>query len=251
MSFFRWIFKRNRNKVEIDEGKLPDHIAIIMDGNGRWAKRRGLPRNVGHREGANALRRVVLSCNEIGIKYLTVYAFSTENWKRPKSEVDALMNLLIEFLKSADRELAGKNVRICVIGDVEGLPLNIQKEIQRVTKSTSRNTGLNFNIALNYGSRAEMLYAVKAVADEVKKGKMKIDEISEQVISERLYTREIPDPDLIIRTSGEQRISNFLLWQIAYAEFWFTDVLWPDFNGDILLEAVKQYQNRNRRFGGI
>lgn len=252
MSFLKNIFKiRNWKKSDIDYNKLPAHIAIIMDGNGRWAKKRALPRSVGHREGAKTLKEITTFCGEIGIKYLTVYAFSTENWKRPKSEVDALMNLLLDYLKNAETHIGGKNVRIQVIGDVSVFDDKIKKEIDRVTKLTSKNTGLILNIALNYGSRAEIVHAAKKIAKEVSEGKLKVDDIDEKVLNDGLYTAMIPDPDLLIRPGGEKRLSNFLLWQSAYTEFWYTDVLWPDFKKEHILDAIFEYQKRNRRFGGI
>lgn len=241
-------FKREK---EAPKDKLPEHIAIIMDGNGRWAKKRGLTRNFGHREGANTLRKIVKFSDKVGIKYLTVYTFSTENWKRPKSEVDTLMNLLLEYLKNAERELAGNSVRIRVIGDVKGLPDEIQREIIRVSESTEANIGLNLTFAINYGSRDEIVNAVKEIIHEVSKKELSISDINESVISSRLYTAGLPDPDLLIRPGGERRISNYLLWQSAYTEFWYTDVLWPDFREKHLLEAISDFQNRNRRFGGI
>lgn len=241
-------FKREK---EAPKDKLPEHIAIIMDGNGRWAKKRGLTRNFGHREGANTLRKIVKFSDKVGIKYLTVYAFSTENWKRPKSEVGTLMNLLLEYLKNAERELAGNSVRIRVIGDVKGLPDEIQREIIRVSESTEANIGLNLTFAINYGSRDEIVNAVKEIIHEVSKKELSISDINESVISSRLYTAGLPDPDLLIRPGGERRISNYLLWQSAYTEFWYTDVLWPDFREKHLLEAISDFQNRNRRFGGI
>ncbi|WP_265443510.1 isoprenyl transferase [Acetivibrio straminisolvens] len=252
MSFLKNIFKiRNWKKSDIDYNKLPAHIAIIMDGNGRWAKKRALPRSVGHREGAKTLKEITTFCGEIGIKYLTVYAFSTENWKRPKSEVDALMNLLLDYLKNAETHIGGKSVRIQVIGDVSVFDDKIKKEIDRVTKLTSKNTGLILNIALNYGSRAEIVHAAKKIAKEVSEGKLKVDDIDEKVLNDGLYTAMIPDPDLLIRPGGEKRLSNFLLWQSAYTEFWYTDVLWPDFKKEHILDAIFEYQKRNRRFGGI
>ena len=246
-------FKRKSKKEakEIDYTRLPAHIAIIMDGNGRWAKKRGLTRSFGHKEGSNNLKKIAGFCDDIGIKYLTVYAFSTENWKRPKNEVETLMSLLLEYLKNAERELGGRSMQIRVIGDKKGLPEDIQKEIIRVEKSTQMNTGLKFNIALNYGSRDEILFAIKEIVKEVRQGKMIEDKIDMQTVTDHLYTVGIPDPDLLIRTSGEKRISNFLLWQSAYTEFWYTDVLWPDFKENHILEAIEVYQNRNRRFGGI
>lgn len=250
MLFLEKLFKKEK-KVKIDDGKLPEHIAIIMDGNGRWAKMRGLSRSIGHREGSNTLKRIANYCDKIGIKYLTVYAFSTENWKRPKSEVDALMSLLLEYLRNAERELGGKSMRIMVIGDVNGLSQEIQDEISRVSELTKNNTGLHLNIALNYGSRSEILFAVKGIIKDIESGKLRLSDINENVISSKLYTADIPDPDLIIRTSGERRISNFLLWQSAYSEFWYTDVLWPDFREEHILEAINEYRNRDRRFGGV
>lgn len=247
------IFKRlfKKKKQDIDYSRLPEHIAIIMDGNGRWARKRGLSRSVGHREGSNTLKKMVIFCEEIGIKHLTVYAFSTENWKRPKNEVDSLMSLLKEYLRNADKELSGKNVRINVIGDISRLSPEIQNLTKKVMKSTRHNTGMNLNIALNYGGRDEILKAVRCIAKEVAAGKITADDIDEKTISDHLYTSGIPDPDLLIRTSGEIRLSNFLIWQSAYSEFWFTDVLWPDFKKENMIEAISDYQKRKRRFGGI
>ncbi|HHW49667.1 MAG TPA: isoprenyl transferase [Clostridiaceae bacterium] len=245
----RKLFKRK--KVQLDKSKLPLHIAIIPDGNGRWAKRRGMPRSAGHREGAKTLKKIVKFCAQLGIKYMTIYVFSTENWKRPKSEVDDLMSLLLEFLRNAEAELEGSNVRIKVIGRIEDLSDELQKEIRRVEKHTDGNTGLCLNIALNYGGRDEIVSAVKKIAKEVAEGRLNPDEIDESVVSSRLYTCKIPDPDLLIRTSGEKRSSNFLLWQLAYTEFWYTNVLWPDFTENNMIEALQSFQNRNRRFGGI
>jgi len=248
-----WFPGRGRKKADraLDQKGLPVHIAIIMDGNGRWAAKRGLPRSIGHREGANNLKRIVIECNKIGIKYLTVFAFSTENWSRPKSEVDALMSLLLEFLQNADRELAGQNIRIRVIGEVEGLSDDIVKEIDRVVRKTESNDGLTLIIALNYGSRNEIVQAVVRIAREVQCGRMKPEDINEKVFSEYLYTAGIPDPDLVIRSSGENRLSNFLLWQSSYAELWYSDTLWPDFSERDLHQAIEDYKKRNRRFGGI
>lgn len=238
-------------KNKIDYNRLPVHIAIILDGNGRWAKKRGIPRNIGHREGAKTLEKVVLFCNEIGIKYLTVYAFSTENWKRPKEEVDALMKLLKEFLDGYQERLGKKNIKINILGDIRALPPDFQDEIIEVEKFSSKNSGLSLNIALNYGSRIEILNAVKDIAADLNNGKIKEDEITEERLSDYLYTKGNPDPDLLIRTSGEYRLSNFLLWQLAYTELWFDKVLWPDFSEQHLLSAIIDYQKRNRRFGGI
>lgn len=240
-----------QKKINEDLKAVPNHIAIIPDGNGRWAKKRGLPRSIGHREGSMTLKKIVIYCSKIGVKYLTIYAFSTENWKRPQSEVDTLMNLLLEFLRNAEKELDGSNVSIKVIGDVNGLPNELQQEIIRVQELTSVNDGLCLNIALNYGSRSEMLHAVIEIAKKVKDNKLLIDEIDESEFESCLYTADIPDPDLLIRTSGEQRISNYLLWQCAYTEFWFTKELWPDVNESHILEAIRAYEKRNRRFGGV
>jgi undecaprenyl diphosphate synthase len=249
MGLFDKIFPQK--KIDEEFKAVPQHIAIIPDGNGRWAKKRGLPRSVGHREGSMTLKRIVIYCSKIGVKYLTVYAFSTENWKRPQSEVDALMNLLLEFLRNAEKELEGSNVRIRVIGDILGLPEELQKEIARVEKFTGVNNGLSLNIALNYGSKLEILHAVKSIAAESKEGKLSIEDIDEKHIEQHLYTRGIPDPDLLIRTSGEQRISNYMLWQCAYTEFWFTSELWPDVKESHIAEAITAYEKRNRRYGGV
>lgn len=244
--------KRRKVKPEFDsQAGLPEHIAIIMDGNGRWASKRGLPRSAGHREGANNLKRIVSECNRIGIRFLTVFAFSTENWSRPKSEVDTLMSLLLEFLHNADKELAGQNIRIRIIGESEGLSPEIIKEIDRVVHKTESNTGLNLVIALNYGSRNEIVQAAVKIAEDIRSGRMKPEDINEKVFSGYLYTAGMPDPDLIIRPSGESRLSNFLLWQSSYAEFWYSDALWPDFTKEDLHQALADYQKRNRRFGGL
>jgi len=240
------LFKKKR---KLDMNNIPRHIAIIMDGNGRWARKRGLSRSMGHREGSVTLKKIVEACYNLGVKYLTVYAFSTENWSRPKEEVDELMKLLLEYLKNAEKELKGKNVRIRVIGDRKRLPAEIVSEIERVEEKTSHNDGLIFIIALNYGGRQEIVDAVNAIAEDIRNGK--ITEINEDVISQRLYTRDIPDPDLLIRTSGELRLSNFLIWQSSYSELFFSDVLWPDFTPKHLEEAILSYQGRQRRFGGL
>lgn len=236
-------------KQEIDTKNIPKHIAIIMDGNGRWAKKRGLSRSMGHREGSRTLKKIVEACYQLGVRYLTVYAFSTENWSRPKEEVDELMKLLLEYLRNAERELAGKKVRIRVIGEKKHLPKEIIKEIKRVEENTENIEGLDFIIALNYGGRQELVEAVSNLVEDAKAGL--ISEIDEEAISERLYTNGIPDPDLLIRTSGEMRISNFLIWQLSYSEFFFCDVLWPDFSEVNLKDAIISYQGRQRRFGGV
>lgn len=240
-----------RKKDKINRNNLPLHIAIIPDGNGRWANRRNMPRTMGHREGSKVLREIVLFCSEIGIKHVTVYAFSTENWKRPKNEVDSLMGLIHEFLEKAEEELSGSNIRIRIIGDMQALSRELQKEISKVMEMTKANTGLVLNIALNYGGRSEIARAVRIIARDVKEGRIRTEDINEELISSKLYTSGMPDPDLLIRTAGEKRISNFLLWQSAYAEIWNTEVLWPDFSKKHLLEAIYNYQNRKRKFGGI
>ncbi|HOA54630.1 MAG: isoprenyl transferase [Acetivibrionales bacterium] len=246
------LLRRKTKKHGLDTSRdLPVHIAVIMDGNGRWAARRGLPRNAGHREGANTLKRVVKECNAIGIKYLTAFAFSTENWNRPRQEVNALMQLLLEFLQNAEKELAGTNIRITVIGDTDKLSEEIRNEIDRVVANTAANTGLNLVIALNYGSRCEIAAAAARIARDVREGRIEPEDVDEELFSNYLYTSGIPDPDLVIRPSGEYRLSNFLLWQSSYSEFWYSDILWPDFSKEHLYQAISDYQNRNRRFGGL
>jgi len=247
-------FNKKRKKIQEKElngnNKIPVHVGIIMDGNGRWASRRGLPRSAGHRAGADNMREIVRAANEIGIKYLTVYAFSTENWSRPKDEVDNIMDLLLEFLKNADKEIGNNKIRIKIIGERNCLSEEIVREIDRITEKTKLNDGITLIIALNYGGRREIANAAKQLALKVKEGKLDPDDINEELVSKHLYTADIPDPDLIIRPSGEKRISNFLLWQSSYAEFWFSDVLWPDFSKKDLMEAIEVYQKRDRRFGG-
>lgn len=238
-------------QIYIDENKLPKHIAIIMDGNGRWAKRRGLPRTIGHRAGVEALKGIIQASAEIGIEILTFYAFSTENWKRPKSEVDALMNLLVEYLNKEIKTLHKNNIRIITIGDLYHLPEKPRNTVLKAIDLTKNNTGLVVNVALNYGSRSELTHAFKSLLSDVQKGMIQPENIDEKTIENYLYTAGLPDPDLLIRPSGELRISNFLLWQLAYTEFWFTDILWPDFKKEHLLEAVFSYQNRERRYGGL
>lgn len=233
----------------VDVENLPEHIAIIMDGNRRWAKANNLDTATGHKEGAENLKRIAKYANRIGIKYLTVYAFSTENWKRTKDEVGAIMKLMkfyiIDFFKSYD-----ENIRVRIIGKAEGVPTDLYKEMKKVEENTKNNTGLVLNIAFNYGGRDEIVTATKNIAQLVKEGKMSIEDIDEDLISDYLYTAGQPDPDLLIRTSGEERISNFLPWQISYSEFVFTDTYWPAFSNNDLLEAIATYQKRTRRFGG-
>lgn len=233
----------------IDLGKLPKHIAIIMDGNGRWAKERGEDRVFGHHEGVMSVRDIVNACGEVGIKYLTLYAFSTENWNRPKEEVNALMELLVNTIRKEADELKKKNVRLHVIGDFESLPELAQKEMDEAKEITAANTGLNLILALSYSSRWEIVEAAKKIAVATAKGELQAEEINEQVFNSYLNTAEFPDPELMIRTSGEHRISNFLLYQLAYAELYFTPVHWPEFRKQHLYEALLNYQQRERRFG--
>lgn len=235
---------------EIDMEKLPKHIAIIMDGNRRWAKDRGLTTKEGHKAGSKNLENIARFCNKIGIKYLTVYAFSTENWKRSQEEVSALMFILKANLDSMLRKMDLENIRIRVIGEKENIPDDIQKRIDKLVEKTKNNTGLTLNIAFNYGGRAELVHSAKVIAEKVKNGELAIEDINENTISENIYTAGQPDPDLMIRTSRELRTSNFLPWQLTYTEFYFPEKHWPEFNEDELLEAIKVYQGRNRRFGG-
>lgn len=237
--------------TSISEQPVPEHIAIIMDGNGRWAKKRALPRVAGHHEGMKVVRRITIMANKLGVKTLTLYAFSTENWKRPKTEVDYLMRLPEEFLGTYLPELASENVKVQMIGYKDTLPTHTFKAVERAMESTQDNTGLILNFALNYGSRAEIIEAVKSIVNKTKNGILNENEINEETFSKHLMTYGLPDPDLLIRTSGEIRLSNFLLWQLAYTEFWFTDVLWPDFSEEHLFKAIEEYQRRQRRFGGI
>lgn len=236
-------------RESINKNNIPKHVAIIMDGNGRWAKQHGEDRIFGHHEGVNSVREIVEACGEIGVRYLTLYAFSTENWNRPKEEVDALMELLVSTISLEAQNLHKKGVRMQVIGDVESLPLSCQKELQESIDLTANNDKVTLILALSYSSKWEITEAVKKVAAQVEKGEIKINEINSRLIDENLNTKNFPDPELMIRTSGEHRISNFLLWQLAYAEFYFTDILWPDFRKDEFFKAIISYQNRERRFG--
>lgn len=231
--------------------RIPEHVAIILDGNGRWAKKHLMPRNLGHSQGAKVVEQICEDAWDLGIKYLTVYAFSTENWSRPEKEVKALMKLLRKYLEDCIERTSKNNMRVRVIGEKSRLDEDIRRSIEELEKISSVNTGLNFTIALNYGSRDEMIRAVKAVAADCRDGKLAPDEIDEACFSSYLDTKELPDPDLMIRTSGEQRLSNWLLWQMAYTEFYFTDVLWPDFNKKELIRSIEYYNTRERRFGGI
>ena len=228
---------------------IPQHVAVIMDGNGRWAKKQGLMRVRGHEKGAKAVRETVETCAELGIKNLTLYAFSTENWKRPKLEVDTLMKLLVSSLKKELSTLQKNNISLRAVGSLELLPKTAQKELQEVITATQSNKHMILTLALSYGSREELITVIKNVATQVKNGDIEVEHINQDTINGLLYTNYMPDVDLLIRTSGEQRISNFLLWQIAYAELYFTDVLWPDFRKEHLIEALKNYQDRERRFG--
>ena len=241
----------NNLKYDIDLEKMPTHIAIIMDGNGRWAKSRFLPRTAGHKAGVETIRKVVKEADRLGIKYLTLYAFSTENWKRPKLEVDALMNLLVTYLKNEIDELHKNNVKLTAVGDFEKLPEACVRELHSAMDKTKDNTGVHLNLALNYGVRNDIREAVVELAKEYKEGKISLEDITEENIKKHLSTGEIPDPDLVIRTSGEQRLSNFLLWDVAYSEFYYTDIHWPDFDGEALEKAIYSYQKRDRRFGGV
>lgn len=231
--------------------RIPEHIAIVMDGNGRWAKKRGLPRLAGHNAGMQALKEIVKKASCLGVKQLTVYAFSTENWKRPEDEVSGIFKLLIVYMKKELAELHANQVKVNIIGEYKLLPSDAVDSLEQSIETTKDNTGMQFNIALNYGSRAELLRAVRRIAEEVRDGELPVENIDEGCISSHLYTRGIPDPDLVIRTSGELRLSNYLLWQIAYSEFVFSDVFWPDFTPECLEEAILEYQNRDRRYGGV
>ena len=231
--------------------KVPQHIAIILDGNGRWAKAKGMPRNYGHAQGSKNVERICEEAWRMGIKYLTVYAFSTENWNRPDSEVAALMKLLRNYMKTCLKTAAKNDMKIRVIGDIEPLDDDIKNRIRELEEATVNNGGLNFTIALNYGSRDEITRAAKKLAADCAAGKVSAEEINEDLFQSYLDTHDIPDPDLMIRTSGEQRLSNYLLWQLAYSEFYFTDVPWPDFTKDELVRAIEEYNHRHRRFGGV
>lgn len=243
-------FTKHKNK-NVDKKSFPEHIAIIMDGNGRWAKKRGLPRSAGHSMGAKNLENVVRYLKDTSVRYLTVYAFSTENWKRPKDEVDDLMALLERYLRDYDNLLGGEDVKLKVIGRKDGLSDTLIKLIDEVEEKSKDRKQLTINIALNYGGRQEICDAAKKIAEDVKMGKIDVSDIDEKLFNDYIYTKNIPDPDLIIRPSGEERLSNFLLWQCAYSEFWFSNVCWPDFTPDKLEEALLDFQKRNRRFGGV
>lgn len=247
-------FPAERNeKIEgtIDLANIPKHIAIIMDGNGRWAKTRGLPRVVGHREGMKVINKIARKANELGVEVLSLYAFSTENWKRPKPEVDFLMRLPERFLSIELPTLIEENIQVRLMGSTDSLPSHTLRAIKNAINETKHNDGLILNFALNYGSRHEIVQAVKQISQAIAQGEIKESEIDESLISSCLMTDGLADPDLLIRTSGEIRLSNFMLWQLAYSEFWFTDVLWPDFNEEHFVEAIQVYQQRGRRYGGV
>lgn len=252
------IFKNNSkqnlkeyNEFQLDLDNIPKHIAIIMDGNGRWAKERKLPRSLGHKAGVETIRDIVKECNNLGVRYLTLYAFSTENWKRPKDEVNALMELLVQYLRKEVDELHENNVVVNTIGDTSKLPKTCKDELMKAYNKTKSNTGLILNLALNYGGRDEIIRAIKLMYKDIENKGLDIESINQCLFENYLYTKDMPDPDLIIRPSGEQRISNFLLWQCAYSEFWYSNIKWPDFKKNHLHKAIKEYQNRNRRFGGV
>lgn len=237
------------NSEKINLENLPGHIAIIMDGNGRWAKKQGLMRTIGHENGTKTVRRIVEQCARLGVKYLTLYSFSTENWNRPKMEVEFLMRAMLNSLKKEYNTLMNNNIRLNAIGNLDLLPTKVKIELLKVMEDTKNNTRMTLTLALSYGSRDEIVQAVKEISDKVKNNIISIDDIDDSVINSHLYTQNMPDVDLLIRTSGEQRISNFMLWQIAYSELYFTPVLWPDFTEENLVEAIASYQKRERRFG--
>lgn len=235
----------------MDDKKIPQHIAIILDGNGRWAKKRHLPRNMGHAQGSKTVERICEDAYKMGVKYLTVYAFSTENWSRPQDEVDALMNLLRSYMKDCIRISKKNNMRVRIIGDKSGLDTDIQESIHALEEASENNSGLNFQVAINYGGRDEIVRAVRKISEKVQNGEISTVEITCDMIEAHLDTAGIPDPDLLIRTSAEQRLSNFLLWQLSYSEFYFPEVLWPDFTKEDLEKAIDFYNSRERKFGGL
>jgi undecaprenyl diphosphate synthase len=236
---------------DLDQERLPKHVAVIMDGNGRWAKRRGIPRIMGHRRGVDTLKRLLRCCDDWGIQALTAYAFSTENWGRPIEEVEFLMTLFERVLMRELQEMMEENVRIQFVGNLTALPQSLQNQIERAMTQTQKNTGIQFTVATNYGGREEILQACRAIATQVQQGEIQPEEIDETLFSRHLYTANIGDPDLLIRTSGEMRLSNFLLWQMAYAEFYITDAFWPDFDREAFHQALIAYQKRERRFGKV
>jgi undecaprenyl diphosphate synthase len=237
--------------LEVKNQPLPKHVAIITDGNGRWAKKRGLPRTAGHAAGMRRVRETIRVANDLGIEVLTFYSFSTENWKRPKDEVDYLMKLPVEFLKTDLQELINRNVKVQMLGEKNKTPSFTQQALMQFEEKTKHNNGMVLNFAINYGSRDEILSAIQQIIEDVEIGNIDKEEITEQVVSDRLLTKGLPDPDLVIRSSGEIRISNFLLWQLAYSELWFTEALWPDFTKETFLQAIYEYQRRSRRYGAV
>ncbi len=243
-------FRKKKTEEPKRELIIPKHIGVIMDGNGRWAKRRGLPKSAGHKAGADVLKRIAEYCDELGMEAITAYAFSTENWSRPKGEVDFLMNLMYEYLRDAPNLLAGKKAKIRVVGRVDQLSEKIQQEIVKTEELTKNNTGIWLNLAVNYGGREEITHAAAKLAEEVKAGKLEPSDIDEKLMAGQMYTSFVPDPDVIIRPSGELRLSNFMLWQAAYSEFWYSDVYWPDFKTSDIDRMIEDFNKRDRRFGG-
>ena len=241
-----------RIQIELKKsGEIPSHIAIIMDGNGRWAKKRGLPRAAGHTRGVESVRDIVKACSQLGVNYLTLYTFSTENWRRPKEEVSMLMRLLLKSLRDETDELNQNDIRITMIGDLELLPFEVQKELKDASEKTKNNKKMVLNLALSYSGRVEILMAIREIANSIQNKKITPEDITESFFSNQLMTKSMPDPDLVIRTSGEFRVSNFLLWQIAYSEFYISEVLWPEFRRNNLYDAIKSFQKRERRFGKV
>jgi undecaprenyl diphosphate synthase len=253
----KWFSKKQSNESTesiydvLDQDRIPKHIAIIMDGNGRWAQKRGMPRALGHRAGAEALRNIVRAASDIGVQVLTTYAFSTENWRRPTEEVNLLMNLIADYLDSEIEEMNDNNVQMRFIGKLDELPHKVQDKIVKSQQRTANNTGLILNLAINYGGRAELVHAVQIITNKVLAGELAPNEVNAELISQHLYTAGLPDPDLLIRPSGDLRLSNFLLWQSAYTELWLTDTKWPDFTANHLVQAIQDFQKRERRFGGL
>ncbi|MDA8352386.1 MAG: isoprenyl transferase [Firmicutes bacterium] len=244
--------EENETRIgELRKGPLPRHVAIIMDGNGRWAKKRGMPRVAGHRAGMKTVRHITRAADALGIEALTLYSFSTENWKRPQDEVNYLMGLPEEFLRTDVDELVERNIRVGMLGDRKKLPDHTLEAIDKFKEATKDNTGLRLNFALNYGSRSEIIRGVQRIIDDVQSGKLDKDALDESLFGQYLYTADLPEPDLMIRTSGEVRISNFMLWQLAYSELWFTDVQWPDFTKESFYEAIEDFQRRSRRYGAV
>lgn len=238
-------------KNKIDMSRIPQHIGIIMDGNGRWAKKRGLPRTAGHREGVKRVTEIVEAAFKINVKYLSLYAFSTENWKRPSDEIDTLMKLLIQYINKEIERIHKNNIKVKTMGDISKLPPSVVKKVNRAIDLTKNNSGMVLNIGLNYGGRDEIIRAVKHILDDFTLGKIKSEDINEASFKDYLYTKGMPDPDLLIRPSGELRLSNFMLYQVAYTEFWYSDIYWPDFKEEHLYQAIIDYQKRDRRFGGV